>query len=102
ALARETQDPRIEVSALNTLATIAARLGDAAQAHDCHRRALQIARDLGERHLEAQSLVDAADTDVRLGLPNRAAARVRDAMPIIDRIGSGLLLRQARAVLDRV
>ena len=49
---------------------------------------------------DMETLIESAQTDVHLGLPDRAAAQIRDAMTIIEEIGGGLLERQARAVLD--
>ena len=92
-------DLRFETQALNTLATVYARLGDFPPAIDRHRQALRIAREVGDRQLEAQILLDHADTDARCGRRDEARGYVGAALAIIGQLGLRLLERKAQAVL---
>jgi ATP/maltotriose-dependent transcriptional regulator MalT len=98
-LARETEDLRFEVTALNTLGNVHAIRGDRRRAEQCHREALQLVRDVHDRYLEAKTLLDWAETNVRLRSLEPVPALVYAARVIIADIGAGLLERQAEAIL---
>lgn len=61
--------------------------------------ALRIARELGDQRLQAQVLLDLADTHVRLCLLDEAEMEVADVLGVARQINSRLLERQAERVL---
>jgi ATP/maltotriose-dependent transcriptional regulator MalT len=86
---------RFEAVAVNTLATVYARRGEHTEAVTHHREALAMVRDLEDRHLEAQILLDIAETCLAAGDHGAAAAAMASAEPLL---GVALLVRQATAV----
>jgi hypothetical protein len=72
----------------NCLGELASRTADGRQARDHHARALAIARDLGTPPEEARALEGIGHSHLRDGNPTQAAAPLRNALALYQRIGS--------------
>jgi tetratricopeptide (TPR) repeat protein/transcriptional regulator with XRE-family HTH domain len=77
-----------EAETLNSLGELASRTGDGRQARDHHAQALAIARDLGTPPEQARALEGIGHSHLRDGNPTQAAAPLREALAIYQRIGS--------------
>ena len=73
---------------LNSLGELASRTSDTGQARDHHGQALAIARDIGAPLEEARALEGIGHSHLQDGNPSRAAAHLRQALAIYQRIGS--------------
>lgn len=98
-MAQETADIRTEIGALSTLATVQVRQGNASDGLRYHERALALARDKDQQPMQAQVLLDRADSYLRLGQPEAAFFAVQDALVIGRLLGSGLFDLRGRRLL---
>jgi tetratricopeptide (TPR) repeat protein/transcriptional regulator with XRE-family HTH domain len=85
---RGVADQAGEAETLNCLGELASRTADGRQARDHHAQALAIARDLGTPQEQARALEGIGHSHLRDGNPTQAAAPLRDALAIYQRIGS--------------
>jgi tetratricopeptide (TPR) repeat protein/transcriptional regulator with XRE-family HTH domain len=76
-----------QAETLNCLGELSSRTADGRQARDDHAQALAIARDLGVPAEEARALEGIGRSHLRDGNPTQAAAPLRDALAIYQRIG---------------
>lgn len=102
SLARACEDVRFQAGALSVLGTIHVGLGDGIAGLALHREASALAQTIGDPRLRASVHLDLAASHVRLGQPQDAYIEVQDALAIGRRIGSRLLERKARRVLDLI
>ena len=77
-----------QAETLNSLGELASRTADGRQARDHHARALAIARDLGATPEEARALEGIGRSHLCDGNPAQAAAPLRDALAIYQRIAA--------------
>ena len=77
-----------EAVTLNCLGELSSRTADGHQARDHHIQALAIARELGTPPEEARALEGIGHSHLRDGNSAQAAAPLRDALAIYQRIGS--------------
>ena len=87
ALCRDVGDRGGQAETLNSLGELASRTADGRQARDHHARALAIARDLGTPAEEARALEGIGQSHLHGGNLAQAAAPLRDALAIYQRIG---------------
>jgi tetratricopeptide (TPR) repeat protein/transcriptional regulator with XRE-family HTH domain len=99
-LDRELGSRHGEVKTLNGLGELSAATGANEQARDQHGQALAIARELGAAAEEAAALAGIGRS-LLPGRPAEAAAHLRQALAIFERIGSPEVQR-VRAVLDEL
>jgi tetratricopeptide (TPR) repeat protein/transcriptional regulator with XRE-family HTH domain len=99
-LHRELGSRHGEIVALNSLGELAAETGDAGQARDHHDRALSMAREIGAPPEEARALAGVGRS-LLPGRPAEAAAHLRRALEIYQRIGSPDA-REVRDLLGRL
>ena len=77
-----------QAETLNCLGELASRTADGRQARDYHAQALAIARELGTPLQEARALEGTGHSHLRDGHPAQAAAPLREALAIYQRIAS--------------
>ena len=77
-----------QAEVLNSLGELSSRTAAGRQARDHHNQALAIARELGMPLEEARALEGIGQSHVQEGNPSQAAATLRDALAIYQRIGS--------------
>ena len=77
-----------QAEALNRLGELSLRTSATVQAHDQHTRALTIARDISAAPEEARALEGIGNSLLQDGNPGRAAAHLRQALTIYQRIGA--------------
>jgi hypothetical protein len=87
-----------QAEALNRLGELATRTSATGPAGTCHTQALAIARDLGAAPEEARRLEGIGHSYLRVGNPAQAAAPLRDALAIYQRIGSPAAQRVEEAL----
>lgn len=101
-MAQDSADTRAEIGALSTLATVLARQGNASEALRYHERALHLAEAKDQPYLQAQVLLDQADSLLRLGKPDSALLAVQDALVLGRLAGSALFELRGRRLLARI
>ncbi|HZP51960.1 BTAD domain-containing putative transcriptional regulator [Actinocrinis sp.] len=101
-LAHASEDARFRAGALSALATIRIRLGDGPAGLALHREAADLARTIGDPRVRAAMHLDQAASHVCLGQPHDAFIEVQDALAIGRQIGSRLVERKARRLLDLI
>jgi len=77
-----------EVETLNELGTVSRICGDLGRAGSCHRQALDLAREIASPWDEAQALAGLGRCALAAGRTVDAAAGLRQAREIFDRIGA--------------
>jgi tetratricopeptide (TPR) repeat protein/transcriptional regulator with XRE-family HTH domain len=87
-LSRDVGDRFGEAETLNCLGQLASWAADGRQARDHHAQALAIARDLGTPPEQARALEGIGRSHLSDGHPAQAAALLRDALAIYQRIAS--------------
>ena len=108
-LAREAAVQRFEISARSTLATVLVRLGDPDQGLAEHTLARDLARELagkaGEPALQAEVLMELAESMAWLGRPEEALLTAQDVLGVLAAAGQlrmPLLQRRAEQVIATV
>lgn len=86
---------------LQGLGVARARMGDFGSARDALRRALTLARSVGERLAEARALTGLGELALASGDPAQAEVLVLQASEIFQAIGAPLYQAQARTLLNR-
>jgi len=76
------------VQALNERGTLHRVTGDLAQAEGCHRQALDLTRQIGSSLDEAHALAGLGRCALAAGHATKAAALLRQALEIFQRIGA--------------
>jgi tetratricopeptide (TPR) repeat protein len=98
-LATGNADRRLEVGSRTTRATVDARLGRYDRAVAGHQHALRLAREVGNRYLEAEATVGLAEALAAGGRSTEALEQARAADALARANGYGLLERRTKAVL---
>jgi tetratricopeptide (TPR) repeat protein len=88
-----------QAETLNCLGELSSQTGDG-QARDHHAQALAIARDLGTPPEEARALEGIGHSHLRDGNPTQAAAPLREALTIYQRIASPAARRIQETLLQ--
>jgi DNA-binding SARP family transcriptional activator/tetratricopeptide (TPR) repeat protein len=88
AVLREIGDRGAEAEALNETGALQLARGEPGPARDCHQQALELARAVGSPWDEAGALAGLARCDRADGRPAAAAAGLREAERIFERIGA--------------
>lgn len=89
--------PYDEASARRTLGMARAALGETAAADREYTAALALARRIGDRFGEVQTLLEHARLKERLGRPRQALGMLDDAIAVIDRTRSAVAAPELRA-----
>ena len=100
AVPRRLGDRPGQAETLNCLGELASRTADGHQARDHHTQALAIARDLGTPSEEARALEGIGHSHLRDGNPTQAAAPLRDALAIYQRIAAPAARRVQETLLQ--
>ena len=90
-----------EAEALNRLGELAARTADTRRAREHHTQALGIARDLSAAPEEARALEGLGLSHLQDGHPGQAAAPLRLALTIYQRIGAPAARRVEQTIQNR-
>jgi tetratricopeptide (TPR) repeat protein len=98
-LARQAAVQRFEISARSTLATVLLRLGESEQGLAEHALARDLAGQAGDPALQAEVLMDLAESMARLGRLEEALLLAQDVSAAADHLRMPLLRRRAKDVI---
>lgn len=84
---RDLGDRSGQANAWDTLGCAQQHLGEYAAAVTSYRRAIDLFRDIGDRHLSSRALIHLAETYRATGRPDSARDAYRKALIVLDELG---------------
>jgi transcriptional regulator with GAF, ATPase, and Fis domain len=101
-LARQLEQPLMEVRITNSLALVHQRLAEHEQARDCYRRCLEVARELGHLPFQASFLMNLGALAELQGGLGRALERYEESLDTARRFGGARETAQVLLNLGRL